>query len=72
MTTTMVDRSTTNAPDPRFRLGVTVPTTGVILTCLALAIAWTGNLPTNVAQPWDCNERGKYHRPTVANGPATG
>lgn len=38
--------------DIRLRLGVLVPTAGVVLGCLVLLVAWTPDLPADVASQW--------------------
>ena len=40
-------------PDPRFWLGVFLPTAGVLLGALALCAGWSTRLPSSVAQKWD-------------------
>ncbi|MHA7189562.1 hypothetical protein ACX80N_04595 [Arthrobacter sp. MDT2-16] len=40
-------------PDPRFWLGVFLPTAGVLLGALTLCLGWSTRLPSSVAQKWD-------------------
>lgn len=52
MTTTLPARNTPEDPDPRFWLGVVLPTAAVVLGSLALVGGWSGRLPAEVAQQW--------------------
>ena len=51
--TTDTARSPATESDPRFWLGVFLPTAGVLLGALALSLMWSSQLPSSVAQKWD-------------------
>ncbi|AIY00154.1 hypothetical protein ART_0555 [Arthrobacter sp. PAMC 25486] len=53
MTTTLNKQPVDDTPDPRLWLGVVVPTIGIILAGLLLAISWLPRLPQEIAQQWD-------------------
>jgi hypothetical protein len=53
MTTHQPDRRIPEDPDPRFWLGVFLPTAAAFFAALALVAGWSPQLPAEVAQQWD-------------------